>query len=314
MNVRRRSTTLALLIALGLWTAEAPCFAEESDSSEKAASHFDAGLSLYQQGRMRDAAVEFLTAYELAPHGDALFNAGLALDAAGDSAGAATAFAWALELGMRAEAATEAKSRLERLAPQLGTVRVTTTKKATVEISPLKRRGPKMMFYVLPGDVLVTNTSKSGALVARRLQVAAREEAELDFLPKATDDASDSEDDSEPEPEADPKPKPKAAEEAPFPWTTLGYVAIGTSVVAAGATVGLRLATLRAKDDYDASNHTDADAREQALSLNRWTNVALVTTLLTGAAGGGILLFHEDPKKDVSLAVGPGSVHVFGRF
>lgn len=292
---------------LAFWVAR-PCAAQGGDRAEQAASHFDAGLSLYQQGRMRDAAVEFLTAFDLAPHGDAMFNAGLALDAAGDSAGAATAFAWALELGMRAHAAPEAKTRLARLAPRLGTLRVLAPEDSTVEVPPLKRKGAPVVFYALPGEILVTVSHADGALVSRRVRARAGAETLVDLGG------------GPPRPAAPPpaRPAPQAERDAsaakPFPWPTLGWIALGTGAAAGVGAVLLRSATLSAKDDFDASGHTDADARERALELNRWTNVALVTAVAAGAAGGGILLFYRDPKRQVGLAPAPAGVKLFGRF
>ena len=40
-----------------------------------------------------------------------------------------------------------------------------------------------------------------------------------------------------------------------------------------------------ARDDYVDSGNTDADARDRAISLNTWTNVALVSSLVVGCRG-----------------------------
>ncbi|MCC6901013.1 MAG: hypothetical protein IT377_18690 [Polyangiaceae bacterium] len=283
-----------------------PCLAEPTTRAERAAAHFDTGLTLYQQGRMRDAASEFLAAFELAPHGDAMFNAGLAFDGAGDSAGAATAFAWALELGMRGEAAPEAKVRLARLAPRLGTVRVTAAEGATLEVSPFRRKASIATFHALPGQVLVSVTYSDGAVAARQAQVRVGAETLIDFQTPAAPVAAPA---PAPVPDA---PAPDAS--APFPWPALGWASIGVGAAAGVGALVLRGATLGAKDDYDASGHTDADARQRALDLNRWTNVALVGAIATGAFGIGVLVLHREPKREVSLGLAPGRVQVIGRF
>lgn len=291
----------ACLVAL----AARPCLAEPKSRAERAAAHFDAGLTLYQQGRMRDAASEFLAAFDLAPHGDAMFNAGLAFDGAGDSAGAATAFAWALELGMRADAAPEAKSRLERLAPRLGTVRVTAGEGTTIEVSPFRRKASTATFYALPGQVLVSVTHADGALAARRARVRVSSETLIDFQAAA----------ALPAPAPEPVPAPAASLPGePFPWKTVAWVSIGVGAASGVSAAVLRSATLGAKDDFDASGHTDADARQRAVDLNRWTNVALGGAIVASAFGVGVLFLHEDPKREVSIAPGPGGARLFGRF
>ncbi|MBK7579402.1 MAG: hypothetical protein IPI67_04265 [Myxococcales bacterium] len=311
MTARHRSSLFGALAAAVLTLSIcAPSHAQSETAQERAAAHFDAGLSLYQQGRMRDAAIEFLIAYGLAPHGDSLFNAGLALDAAGDSGGAATTFAWALELGMRAEAATEAKSRLERLGSRLGTLRVQAPPGAVVEVSPLKHKGSPVVFHALPGEILVTVTMADGGLISRRVRVRAKQQTLVVFAPPPTKpDASRGD-----PPESEPTPAADQHDAGTFPWRTAAWVSVGAGAVAAVGAVALRSATLGAKDDYDASGHTDRDAREHALSLNRWTNVALVSAAVLGAAGAGVLVFYKEPKSDLAIGAGPSSLQLSGRF
>lgn len=293
----------ALAIALVAAALTNPCLAEGGTRAERAAAHFDTGLTLYQQGRMRDSASEFLTAFELAPHGDAMFNAGLAFDGAGDSAGAATAFAWALELGMRTDAAPEAKSRLSRLTPRLGTLRVTAAEDATVEVSPFRRRASPTLFYALPGMVLVSVTHGDGSVTARRVRVRARLQSSVDFDQPAPQT-----------PARAPLQPPQAEPERTFPWRTVGWVSLSTGAAAGIGAVLLRQSALSAKDDYDASGHTDAAARQRALDRNRWTNVALVGAVALSGVGAGILVLHREPQSEVNLTAWPTGAAVLGRF
>jgi hypothetical protein len=283
-----------------------PALAEEGEM-QSAAAHFDQGLTLYQKGRMRDAAIEFLAAFRLAPHGDAMFNAGLALEASGDSAGAATAYAWAIDYELRPEVMAEATGRLKRLAPRLGIVRVFSPPKSTVEIPPLRRRSAATVFYALPGESLITVTLDDGSILARRARVELGTERRLDFTTHPTE-------------AAEPAPSPVedddvAADSSPGgPWRTVGWVALGTGLAAGVGAYAYRKATLNARDDYVDSGNTDADARERALRDNRWTNVCLVTAIVAGAAGGGLLLFGPEPRHQTALRLGPGGLEVSGRF
>jgi hypothetical protein len=280
------------------------------DSATRAAAHFDAGLKLYQQGRMRDAAVDFLRAYALAPHADALFNAGLALEGSGDSAAAATAYAWALAGELRAEVRPDAEARFARISPGLGRVRVEAPNGATAEYSVMRTKELPAVFHVLPGEALVTVTFADGRLLSRRARVDASNEVELRFgLPAQKEvESLDARDPTQ--------ERPTAANTATeqFPWRTAGYVGIGTGVVLGVGAFVLRQATLGARDDFVDSGNTDADARERAVSLNTWTNVALVSSIVVGAAGAGLLVFAPSPAADVGISLGPGSAQVVGRF
>ncbi|MEZ4223239.1 MAG: hypothetical protein R3B13_20005 [Polyangiaceae bacterium] len=300
MNTRRSSLLLALLATVATWSTPL----RASDPPDTAALHFDKGLELYKQKRMRDAAVEFLRAYDLAPHSDALFNAGLALEGAGDNAAAATAYTWALDSGLRDEVRSDAESRLSRVARDLGRVRVLAPEGSTAEYSVMRSRTVPATFFALPGAALVTVTLQDGRLLSRRVDVPASMEVEVRFEPPAREPLS--------RPSEEPTPRKDAR--SPVPWRTVGYVGIG---VGAGLGVGafvLHQAALSAREDFLDSGNTDADARERAVSLNTWTNVALASSLVVGAAGVGLVVFAPSPKTEVAVAVRPGGVDVSGRF
>jgi len=285
-----------------------PARAAEGET-QSAAAHFDQGLTLYRQGRMRDAAIEFLTAFRLAPHGDAMFNAGLALEASGDSAAAATAYAWALDRELRREVMDEATGRLKRLAPRLGMVRVFAPSDAFVEIPPLRRKSAETIFYALPGESLITVTLADGAILARRVRVELGTESRADFTTHTSDAADPA------APETGAAEEDAAADSSSRgPWRTVGWIALGTGLAAGVGAIAYRRATLDARDEYVASGNTDAEARDRALRDNRWTNVYLVTAVVAGAAGGGLLLFGPTPRHQTQVRVGPGSVAVSGRF
>ncbi len=299
------SVSAALLAACLLWSSA--LFAD--DSATRAANHFDAGLKLYQQGRMRDAAVDFLRAYALAPHADALYNAGLALEGSGDRAAAATAYSWALADELRSEVRPDAQSRFARISPGLGRVRVEAPGGATAEHSVMRTRNLPAVFYVLPGEALLTVTFADGQILSRRARAEAGNEVALRFVRPVQSEAA-SPPGQVPADSATPVPQSGGQ----FPWRTAGYVGVGSGLVLGVSAFVLRQATLGARDDYVDSGNTDADARERAVSLNTWTNVALVSSLVVGAAGAGLVLFAPGPEADVGVALGPSGTHLVGRF
>ncbi len=304
-TTHRQFIATLILASASIWS---PTLRADSDA-DRAAAHFDAGLKLYQQARMRDAAVEFLRAYRLAPHEDALFNAGLALEGSGDSAAAATAYAWALGGNLRAEVRPDAQMRFARISSGLGRVRVEAPEGATAEHSVMRTKSLPAVFFVLPGSALITVTLADGRILSRRARVQAGGEVKVRFgRPAAVRPATL----EGPEPSTPAEPERAASE--PFPWRTAGFVGLGAGVgLGVGAFV-LRQATLGARDDFVDSGNTDADARDRAISLNTWTNVALVSSLVVGAAGAGVILFAPEPTADVGVGLGPDGARVVGRF
>lgn len=293
------------LAALGVAIALAPVPAL---GKPRPADRFDDGLRLFQRGAYTEAAKAFYAAHRAKPHPDALYNAGLAWELSGEPALAATAFAGALELELEPKARRDATKRLERLAPLLGRVEVAAPEGSVLRATPFVVKQASAVFYFQPGRRRIEVELPNGATVVRHVDThagvtevvlveLARQKPEVD-APHEAHPAS-----------AAPRPKGSTAAEARDP--TLGYVCLGAAGVAAGAAVVLGLQALGARDDFNASGHRDAEARDKAERLRLWTNVAWGTSAALGVTGGVFLIFTGDADPGSARLTGVG---VRGRF
>lgn len=294
-RARRAATLLAVAFAL----APAPASAQ----ADQAAKHFDAGLEHYEAGRFREAAAQFFAAFEITPHGDSLYNAGLAWQSAGEAGLAATAYERALELGVRDEAITDAKSRLTELAPKLGRVELTAPEGATIHFAPFRIQATRTVLYFPPGARTVRIVLADGRSVEPSFEAVAGQTARVEASAPDAPAASS------------PPPAAEAEAQGPFPWQTVGWIAIGVGAAAATTAVFLGLEAVDTRDEFNDSGYTDRDKHDEAIRLMHWTNVAWATAAITAGAGVSILLFapkHE--STEVALDVGPGRLGVRGRF
>jgi hypothetical protein len=264
----------------------------------KAASVFEQGMAHYRRGEFTEAAAAFFRAYKLTPHADSLYNAALAWELAGEKATAATAYEMIKDDELHAEALADARSKLEKLAKELGRVEVEIPPGATVKVPPFAIEKTKTVFYFEPGTQTVKVSLSNGARVSRPVNAVAGETTVVVVTAVAGDDESE-EASEEPDPAPDRKLDKKPQESAGG-LTTLGWVSLGVAAAATGAAIFLGLETLSARDDYNASGHKDLAARDRAKSFMRWTNVAWVTAAITAGTGVGILLLA--PKEGDSAA------------
>ena len=268
-----------------------------------AAEQFDRGLVLFRGGRYSEAADAFFAAYQKSPHADSLYNAGLAWELAGELARAATAYELALEKELKPDAREDATRRRERLARTLGRIEMAVPEGATVRVPPFAIRSASPVFFLEPGRHRIRVTLADDTPLARRVRAAAGETTVV-----LVETSS-----SESEPEASPRPR-RTAKGTPDgggspDLRTAGYISLGVSAVAVGAAIVLGLETLSARDDWDASGHTDRSARDRAERMMLWTNVAWATAAVAGVTGGVLILTTNDGGNGVATGA-----RVMGRF
>jgi hypothetical protein len=297
-----RRWSIAFILTLGVLCVALPASAEP----DAAAASFDRGLTLYQRGEYDAAARAFYQAYQRSPHPDSLYNAGLAWERAGQLATAATAYEIALSKKLKPDARADARSRLTRLSSSLGRVEVSAPEGSVIRVSPFVIREAGIAVYFEPGRHQIRISLPSG--VSKRKTVTAEAgETSVVLVEATTPDDPEMEPGGEPSPTPSPdRPsKPEAGSDPTL--RILGFASLGVAVVAAGAAALFWTQALDARDEYDANNHTDAEARDRAQSRVRWTNLALATAAIAGVGGGVFLLLSSeagDDQKPTSALVG----------
>src|SRR5215208_164770 len=85
---------------------------------------------------------------------------------------------------------------------------------------------------------------------------------------------------------------------------------IGAGAACASTAIVLGLSAVSARDDFDASGRSDAEARDRAVTLRTWTNVAWGAAAATAATGAVLLLSARGGPARASsdLALGPASL------
>lgn len=298
MSPRAKGACAALVLALAAWPARA---GEPAD----AAAAFDEGIGHYRRKAYTEAAQAFFRAYRLTPSADAAYNAGLAWELSDKPGLAATAYLVALARELEPGAAADARARVERLAPELGRIEVSAPEGAHVSVPPFELEANHAVFYLEPGRHQVSVRLRDGTRRVRPIDAAAGRTAVL-LVEEARRTAV--------EPSA-PRPAPEvgSARSSGNELATAGWISVGVGVAAAGAAVVLGVQALGARDDYNASGHRDADARDRAERLRTFTNVAWGVAGLAAAGGVGLLLFAPSESPDVARRW-PSGVTLRGRF
>jgi tetratricopeptide (TPR) repeat protein len=265
----------------------------------------------FSAGRYAEAAQKFAAAHAASPHAKTAYNAALSWEKAGDLTLAIDFYAKALALGgaldePRKRAANE---RVAALAKRLGRLDVMRPVGGFVTVAHLKREPLPATFYLWPGSHELLIETKDGQTTRESVKVEQGQALRLLI------DVPGSEKNTAPRPSSDRKTaqEPGAARESS---PTLGWVFLGAGAVCASTAIVLGLSAVSARDDFDASGRTDPEARDRAVTLRTWTNVAWGATAATATTGVVLMLSARSGPASASsdLALGPASVRYRLRF
>lgn len=288
----------ALLLALSLAHAHV---SRADDATYAAENLFKSGAAAYQRGDYSAAGVAFDEAARHAPRAETSYNAGLAWEAAGEPLRAANAFHTALTAGALPEKLErDARERLDRLAAPFALLDITGPAGTVVQMEGAFREALPSQRYVIPGTHELEIEYPRGERETRAIVLARGANSKLELHAPA----------------APPKRLPEAVTAPSRSWQLpLGVVALGVAGVSAGTGVALGARGLNARDRFDASGRTDADARNQALSLRTYADIAFGGALLF--SGIGIVLLLDRPHADSAstrVGIGPGALSLERQF
>ena len=298
-------STIALAVLLLAATAHA-------DDVALAAKFFEEGKSAYARGDNGAAALAFEEADRHAPRGATIFNAAVAWEAAGDLPRAADDYAVAdartdLDDKMRANA----KAHLAKLEADVGRLSLRGPASARVSVEHVSGAALPIVVHVRPGAHEVRVVFSDGKTNTRTMTVekGATASLEIEAPPETTTTTTEAPPDVKPEPKAEPAEPSRATR-------TWGLVALGGAVVAGGAALFLGSRALSARDEFDASAHTDGDARDRAAGLRTWTNVAWVSAGVLAVTGVVLVLLPARSTSGGATTVGlsPGFVSLATSF
>lgn len=278
MTARLAYRILGALLLLGALGSSQAAMA--SDPKAEASKAFETASRAAARGDYSFAAAEFLRANQIIPHPLALYNAALALEAGGERARAADVFADVIAGGGLPEAQSrDARTRLEKLEMHLGVLAISGPSGAVVSVAHARDVAVPVRIHVLPGGYTLKVAFADGVVAERSVRA---ETAVLDIRL------------AEPQPKRAIGPsspaEPSGAVDVQRRDRLPGWIAIGAGVTFAATSAVLGTRALSARDDFNASGHTDADAHDRAASYRTWTNVALGGAILAGGFGAYWLL------------------------
>ena len=315
--MKRTVSSLATFMLAGTLVLHAsPAWA---DPVEEGTQHFQRGVTLYREGDLNGALVEFRRAYELSPSFKILYNIGQAEVQLGHYVEAIAAFEQYLATGgsqVPSARRTEVSEDLQRLRQRVGTIMV----RSNVVDAALSINGePRGRLPLAAPIALNVGRHTIELRDGERVQAATvdlpggeAKTVNIDF-PVV-------------HPSAPPPPPAPVAQPPPEPRTTASYTPAWISFgVAAAATAGavtfgvLAYTADRSHRDELGRPHGGVyDAEGEASKIRTYS---LVSDVLTGAAvlsaGVGIYFLLRPPTHTVpssQVGVGPGSLSFTHRF
>ena len=323
-----RAWATSLVIAAALGVAARAHAQTTSEGERPAAAIFDEGKAAFAKKDYATAARKFEEANLRSPRGQTGFNAALSWEAAGDPARASDAFASALEdKALPAAARDHALERLAALERITLTLHIAASGTATAAIAHVVDRPLPATVHVTPGRHELVVRFPDGSVVRQEIEARAAERVTLKVSPPALADARRAPAPAAVEPlPAQVPPQSSPAQDAPPPsldapprdaetrpsiQPTVGWIALGAGALSLGAATYLGLRGIDARDRFDDSGRTDADARSSAIALRTWANVGWVAAGAFVATGIVLLVTakrsaSKGPRAGISL--GPCSV------
>jgi len=289
INLRRCKVSAfaaASIISLCAWSGA-------DERSALASKEFDRATRAAARGDYAEAAAAFEQAYRLVAHAATLFNAALAWETAGNRARAADAYAGALSRGGLGEPQVrDARKRLEHLESHLGRIDIDAPSGTLVSVAHVLHSPVPVRVHVDRGQHDVRFSLASGQSEVLRVTAGAAP-VQVRFDPEAAaqgrQDATQAVSDS--------------AAQTGARSNLAGWTAVGAGAVLAGATAYVGLQALSARDEFDDSGHTDANAHDRAESLRTWTNITLAGAVV--ASGLGVYLLVRKPEGGARASSAP---------
>ena len=314
----KRQFGAGALVIGAMWLAPCVVHAQDAPPPEAATDarqQYQQGTQAFQQKRYQEAALHFEAAASFRTSSVALYTAGLAWDLASKPERAADAYGRALEVGgLDTKQTGLAKDRVAQLETTLGTVAIAAPDGWRVQLdtftevpTPARLHGGAGVHGLsvrAPGKPIERRdvTLQAGKLVTLELKEEAKVQAKVEVEPVKA-----------PPVVAPPPPSPPRM---PF-WTTrrvAGVGVAGVGVAALGATIILGLEANSAESAYRAG--PTRESLDHATSLQTWTNVALVSSVILVAGGVALVLWPDPDGGEAHVRVGaaPGGVVMAGKF
>ncbi|MBX3192743.1 MAG: hypothetical protein KF819_37515 [Labilithrix sp.] len=315
--MRRYARTLAVILGLGTLFFAPASRADDVpptvDSATEARTQYQQGTQAFQQKRYSEAALHFEAAASFRTSAVALYTAGLAWDNASRPERAADAYGRSLEVGgLDPKQAGLAKDRVTQLEKTLGTLAVSAPEGWKVQLDTFTEVPTPARLHGSPGVHALSIRAPGRPIERRDVSLDAGKVTNLELK-----DETKVAPKPEPEPEPEPPPPPPVVVETPPPyWITRRVVGVGVGSVGVAtliATVVLGVNANDAKVAYDAG--PTRESFDHASSLQTWTNVTLVTSLLCLAGGVALVVWPDkDGERGVRVGPAPGGGVVTGTF
>jgi hypothetical protein len=297
--LRRSLSAWAVGLALTLGALGAADIAQAQSSSQTAADQDREGREAFSRGEFAVAARAFEEASRLDPHSATRYNAALAWDQAHELARAADAYEMALAEGdLDQDRASASRARLIALQKLVGTVVWEGPIGGTVSVDHVDQAPLPARVHLLPGPRSVRIRFADGTQVNSVVSVRAGEVSTLNpTLPAPTTAPAASAAPGVTSARATGSPTHAIDDSAPTGHNSSGsgqvwgWGALTAAGALSAAAIVLGVQTLKARDQFDNSDHFDADARDRALSYRAWTNVAWGAAAICGVTGLGLVIF-----------------------
>ncbi|NUO49597.1 MAG: hypothetical protein HOV80_12140, partial [Polyangiaceae bacterium] len=270
--------------------ATATAYAGEQEVAEARQAYREATAAV-QAGDLDKALELFERAAAASPHAATHLAAGRTAFTLGNKARAADHFTRALQLGLEGADAKEAKTKLDQVSAQLGSVRITGTGGTVRMDGGTRLPTPAILHGVSGAHALEITKGDQRATVTVELEIGGQKAIDLDeaLAPKA-DTAP-----AIPPPVPD---KPERVSSFPNALTWVGVTGLVLGGLGGGATAGVGVAALSAKDDFLASRtQEDFDTAE---SLEMGTNISIGLSVGFGVLGASLLLGSVFMEEDAA--------------
>jgi hypothetical protein len=288
-----RATSTAIL-TVSLYLAAGNARADDAVDAARAA--YKEATAAVQAGELAKGLSLFEEAASKAPHPATHLAAGRTAATLGDKARAADHFARALQLGLVGSEADEARKKLAEVSADLGKVRVTGTG-GTARLDGGARLSTPAILHGSQGPhaIMLTKGDRQHAITVELTRGAEQTIALDDALAPKTNEPA-------PTPEPTPAPEPETVSSFPNTLTWVGVTGLVLGGLGGGATAGVGVAALSAKDEFlETRTREDYDA---AIALETGTNISLGLSIGLAVIGASLLVgsvFLEEERSPVAF-------------